>query len=390
MYKVQTLNNIAKIGLEQLPTQQYEIASEITNPEAILVRSQVMHEMSFNKELLVVGRAGAGTNNIPIASLTEMGIPVLNTPGANANAVKELVIAGMLLVARNIHTAWQYVQGLEGDDESLHHEVEKNKKRFSGFELRGKTLGVIGMGKIGVKVANAAIALGMKVIGFDPSITTSNAWQVSSSVEQAYTIESLLSAADFVSIHVPLVEATKNLLNAARLSLLQPNAVLLNFARDGIVDNQALQAALEAKKVFAYVSDFPNNALKGLANVVQLPHLGASTVEAEDNCARMIARQVRDYLENGNIQNSVNFPETFMPRSEGAHRIAIVNRNVPDMVAQISKILSKAELNIVDLLNKSRNAIAYSLIDVNTQVSDTVLAELVAIEGVLKVRRIAH
>ncbi|MCB1826781.1 MAG: phosphoglycerate dehydrogenase [Coxiellaceae bacterium] len=389
MFKIQTLNNISPTGLSQFDAGRYNISDSSDLPDAIILRSFNMHEMSLPESLYVVGRAGAGTNNIPIDKLTEAGVPVLNTPGANANAVKELVITGMLLACRNICPAWDYARQIEGDDKQLKEQVEKNKKRFSGFELPGKTLGVIGLGNIGVKVANAARYLGMNVIGFDPAITVKNAWELRSSVQQAEKLEQVLAQSDFISLHIPLIDATKNLLNAERLGIMKKGAVLINLARDGIVDNEALFKALTEEHLHTYVCDFPNNRFQNHPSVIALPHLGASTKEAEENCALMIAKQVKDYLENGNIFNSVNFPSTKMSRNDG-YRLAVVNRNVPNMVAQISTTLSNADYNIIDMINKSRNEIAYTLIDVNKEIQDDLLMKLMRIEGIVKARKIPN
>ncbi len=388
MYKVQTLNNISSLGLDRFPRGAYEVASDLNAPDAIMLRSFNMHDMDIPASVRAIGRAGAGVNNIPVAKMTAAGIPVFNAPGANANAVKELVLTGMLLAARNVVQAWDYTRNLEGDDEALGKQVEAGKKAYKGFELPGRTLGVIGLGAIGVKVANTALELGMKVIGFDPQITVKNAWQLSSGVDQALSVDELLSKADFVTLHVPLVDGTRNLINAERIKLMPKGATVLNFARGGIVDDEAVKAALASGHLHAYVCDFPSNGLKGNTKVIALPHLGASTDEAEDNCAVMIADQLRDYLENGNIVNSVNFPETVMPRMEGLSRIGVVNANVPNMVGQISTVLAKHNLNIADLLNKSRGDVAYTLIDTETEVPDSALAEIAAIEGVLSVRSI--
>ncbi|WJW76686.1 phosphoglycerate dehydrogenase [Thiohalobacter sp. IOR34] len=385
MYKILTLNNISVAGLEKLPRDRYEIASEIQHPDAILLRSFKMHDMEIPPSLKAVGRAGAGVNNIPVDKLSKLGIPVFNAPGANSNAVKELVLAGMLLAARNICPAWDFTRNLEGDDAEIGKQTEAGKKNFVGFELPGRTLGVIGLGAIGVRVCNAALALGMKVLGYDPEITVQRAWQLSSDVEQATSVDDLLSRVDFVSFHVPLVEGTRNMVNAERLKNMKEGAVLLNFARNGIIDDEAAVAALDAGKLGGYVCDFPSNLLKKHPKVVTLPHLGASTREAEENCAIMVAEEVRDYLENGNIKNSVNFPEVFMPRTEG-YRLAVVNENVPNMLGQISTVLADAGLNIVDMLNKSRGDLAYTLVDVEKAVDEAVIDRMAAIDGVLAVR----
>jgi D-3-phosphoglycerate dehydrogenase len=383
MIKIQTLNNISLIGLEKLPRENYEVASEMTNPDAILVRSAKMHDMDIGDNLKAVGRAGAGVNNIPLDKMSDKGVVVFNAPGANANAVKELVISSMLLSSRNICQAWNYVNGLPLDN--LKTAIEDGKKNYAGSELPGKTLGIVGLGAIGVQIANAAHALGMKVIGFDPSITIKSAWKLSADVEQALSIDELFSQSDFVSFHVPLVEGTKNLLNEERIALLPKGATILNFARDGIIDEDALITALEAGKVKYYVTDFPIDDKKDHERVIALPHLGASTAEAEDNCAIMVANQIKDYLENGNILNSVNFPEAKMPRA-GKERLAITHKNIPNMVGQISTVVADAGANIVDMLNKSRDDVAYTLIDLESEISDTVIDNLKQIEGILTVR----
>jgi D-3-phosphoglycerate dehydrogenase len=385
MYKILTLNNISVAGLERLPRDRYEIASEIQHPDAILLRSFKMHDMAIPPSLKAVGRAGAGVNNIPVDKMSAMGVPVFNAPGANANAVKELVIAGMLLAARNICQAWDFARNVQGDDAAINKQVEAGKKDFAGFELPGRTLGVIGLGAIGRLVANAGVSLGMKVIGFDPGITVEGAWELSSEVKKAASVDDLLSKVDFVSFHVPLIDATRHMINAERLKLMKDRVVILNFAREGIVDDAAVSAAIKSGKVYAYVCDFPSNLLKNHERVITLPHLGASTEEAEDNCAVMVAEQVREYLENGNVTNSVNFPTVVMPSTAG-HRIAIVNANVPNMVGQISTALAKAGLNIIDMLNKSRGELAYTLTDVEQPVPAVVLKEIEAIDGVLAVR----
>lgn len=388
MHKVLTLNNISPVGLDKFPRDSYEVASEISNPDAIMLRSFKMHDMEIPTTVRAIGRAGAGVNNIPVDKMSAAGIPVFNAPGANANAVKELVLAGMLLAARNVVQAWHYTRELEGDDASLNVQVEAGKKTYKGFELPGRTLGVIGLGAIGVKVANAALDLGMNVLGYDPQITVRNAWQLHSGVEQAVSVDDLMARCDFVTLHVPLIDATRGLINAERINLMPKGAIVLNFARDGIVDIEAVEAALDSGHLHAYVCDFPSNKLKTHPKVIALPHLGASTDEAEDNCAVMIAKQLRDFLENGNITNSVNFPEALMPRVEGTSRIAIVNANVPNMVGQISTALANHSLNIADLLNKSRGDLAYTLVDVDSSIPTAVLDEIGGIEGVLSVRAI--
>lgn len=385
-FRILTLNNISVRGLERLPRETYEVASEVGHPHAILVRSADMHSMEIPDTVLAVARAGAGTNNIPVARLSARGVPVFNAPGANANAVKELVIAGMLMAARNLCQAWAFVRALPLRGQELEHEVEAGKKRFVGFELPGRTLGVVGLGAIGVEVANAAHLLGMKVLGYDPQITVQRAWQLSSGVEQSVSLDDLFARADMVTVHVPLLESTRGIVNAQRLGLMRRGGVVLNFARAGIVDEAAVLAALDAGSLSAYVCDFPTEANKGHAGVIALPHLGASTGEAEENCAMIVADTLRDYLENGNVRHSVNFPEAALPRVPGTHRLAIANSNVPNMVGQISTQLAAAGLNIADLLNKSRGELAYTLIDTDAPVPPEVLQGISGIGGVLGAR----
>lgn len=385
MYKILTLNNISVKGLDRLPRDRYEIASEIQHPDAILLRSFKMHGMAIPASLKAVGRAGAGVNNIPVAEMSKRGIPVFNAPGANANAVKELVVASMLLAARNICQAWDYARGLEGDDAAISKMVEAGKKDFVGFELPGRTLGVVGLGAIGVLVANTAKSLGMRVLGYDPQITVQSAWRLSSDVQQARSFDDLLAQSDMITFHVPLVDATRHMINRERLSIMKKGVTILNFARAAIVDEAAVVEGLNSGQLNAYVCDFPSTALKGNPRAIALPHLGASTKEAEDNCAVMVADQVREFLENGNITNSVNFPEVRMNRTEG-HRIAIANANVPNMVGQISTAMADAKLNIIDMLNKSRGDLAYTLIDVDRPLPEAVLDKIKGIEGVLAVR----
>lgn len=381
--KILTLNAISARGLARLP-QSYIVGGDVSDPDAILVRSANMHAMEIPMSVRAIGRAGAGTNNIPVNILSERGVPVFNAPGANANAVKELVIAGMLLGARNLIPAVKFAESLTGSDEEIHKATEAGKKQFAGMELPGRTLGVIGLGAIGSYIAEAAIGLGMKVVGYDPAITVDAAWRLPSQVKRAENIEDALRLADFVSLHVPLLDSTRNLINAQRLGVMRTGSVLLNFAREGVVDNAAVIEALNAKKLCAYICDFPANALKGHPQVVALPHLGASTEEAEENCAVMVAEQLVDYLEHGNVLNSVNFPNVSMAR-ESAFRIAIANANVPNMVGQISSLLAAAGLNIHNMLNKSKGDIAYTLVDVDSAVNDALLSQLGAIDGVLSV-----
>ena len=384
-FKVQTLNNIAVAGLERFPRDRYEVASELATPDALMVRSANLHDVEIPQSVLAIGRAGAGVNNIPIDRMSARGVPVFNAPGANANAVKELVLAGMFLAARNLCGAWEYVRQLEGSDEAIAKAVEAGKKRYVGFELPGRTLGVVGLGAIGVEVANAALGLGMNVIGYDPQITVRRAWQLSSGVEQAANLDDLFSRANMVTVHVPLLDATRGLVNAERLALMPAGGVILNFARGGIVEDAAVAAALESKQLTYYVTDFPNSFLIGREGVVALPHLGASTGEAEENCAVMVADTLRQYLEDGNIRNSVNFPETILRRTR-PHRLTIVNANVPRMVGQVSTLLADANINIADLLNKSRGDLAYTVLDLDARVDDATLQRMSAIDGILGVR----
>ena len=386
-FKILTLNHISVRGLDRLPRDRYEVASEIGHPDAILLRSADMHGLEVPDSVLAVARAGAGTNNIPVARLSRRGVPVFNSPGANANAVKELVLSGMFLAARNICQAWEYVRGLAGDDHAIEEAVEKGKKRFVGYELPGRTLGVVGLGAIGVEVANAALGLRMKVLGYDPQITVQRAWQLSSGVEQALSLDDLFARSDMITVHVPLNDGTHGLVDDTRIRLMRSGGVILNFARAGIVDETAVLAALERGALGSYVCDFPSAAIKDHARVVALPHLGASTGEAEENCAVMAAETLRDFLEHGNIRNSVNFPEAVLPRV-GGNRIGIANDNVPNMVGQISTCLAEAQLNIADLLNKSRGDLAYTLIDTETPIGVEVLERIRGIPGVLAARLI--
>lgn len=384
--KVLTLNAISARGLARLP-QNYVVGGDLANPDAILVRSTNMHEMEIPDSVRAIGRAGAGTNNIPVKKLSERGVPVFNSPGANANAVKELVVAGMLMGARNLMPAIKFVEGLTGTDEEMHKATEAGKKQFAGMELPGRTLGVIGLGAIGSYIAEAAIKLGMNVAGFDPAITVDAAWRLPSQVRRAESVEDVLRQADFVTLHVPLLDTTRNLINAQRIGVMRPDAVLLNFAREGVVDNAAVIEALDAGKLHAYICDFPANALVGHSNVVALPHLGASTSEAEENCAVMVAAQLADYLENGNIHNAVNFPNVNLAR-ESDYRVAVAHANVPNMVGQISSVLAAAGLNIHNMVNKSKGDMAYTLADVDSAVTAAVLKQISAIPDVLAARHL--
>lgn len=386
-YRILTLNKISAAGLKRLPAAGFQVAADIAEPDAILVRSQVMHDMEIPASVKAIARAGVGVNNVPVALMSSRGVPVFNAAGANANAVKELVIAGMLMAARNIVPALQFVAALAGDEEAMRKSVEEGKRQFDGIELRGRTLGVVGLGAIGRQVAEAAQSLGMHVYGFDPEITVDAAWSLSAQVKRAQSIEELLRHSDFVTLHVPLLDATRGMIDARRIAAMKQGAVLLNFSRDGIVDNDAVLPALQTKHLRGYVCDFPAPKLQGQANVVTLPHLGASTEEAEENCAVMVADQVREYLEHGSIRNSVNFPTLIMPR-ESLYRLAIANANVPNMLGQISTALAKAGINIHNMMNKSRGAMAYTLVDTDSAVPPELIAQIAAIPGVLMVRNL--
>lgn len=387
-FKVLTLNSISALGLERLPRDCYEVASNIADPDAIIVRSADMHELVIPASVKAVARAGAGTNNVPVARLSRSGIPVFNAPGANANAVKELVIAGLFLSARNICQAWSHVRDLKGDDRALERAVEKGKQTFVGHELPGRVLGVVGLGAIGVEVANAAQRLGMRVLGFDPELTVSRALQLSPGVERTQSLDDLFARADMVTVHVPLADATRHLVNAARLRLMRNGGTILNFSRVGIVDVTALVDALDDGKLASYICDFPTNAIKDHPKVVALPHLGASTHEAEEKCAIMVAETLREFLENGNIRNAVNFPEVVLARAPGQTRVSVANANVPNVVGQISTALAAANLNIANLLNKSRGDLAYALIDIDGPLPESMLATIRGIPGVLAVRSV--
>ena len=385
VFKILTLNHIAAVGLKRFPADRYAVSNEIVQPDAILVRSHDMLQMEIPPSVKAIARAGAGTNNVPVAKMNARGVPVFNAAGANANAVKELVVAGMLVASRNLIPAWNFAAGLRGDDDSLHKQVEAGKKNYAGTELRGRTLGIIGLGAIGRLVADAAIGLGMQVIGHDPEITVDAAWGLPSQVKKASSKEDLLKHSDFVTLHIPLVNATRGLINAARVQVMKPGCVLLNFAREGIVDEDAVLAGIATQHIRYYVCDFPTQKMQSNAAVISLPHLGASTQEAEENCAVMVVDQVRDYLEHGNLINTVNFPTVVMPR-ESKFRLAIANANVPNMLGQISTALAAAGVNIHNMLNKSRGEMAYTLVDTDSAAPAAVIAQIAAIPGVLMVR----
>lgn len=384
-HQILVLNKIASLGTKRMPADAYEVSSEITKPDAILVRSAKMHDMEIPSSVQAIGRAGAGTNNIPVADMSKRGVVVFNTPGANANAVKELVLTGMLMAARNIGPAMKFVSGLEGDDATLSKVVEDGKKHFVGIEIPGRTLGILGLGAVGGMVADMALKLGMKVLGYDPEITVDAAWKLSSEVKRVMSVDELFKHSDFITLHVPLIDATRHLVNADRIEMMKHGAVLINFAREGVIDEQAVLNGLDSKKLRAYVCDFPTARMKSHPNVIALPHLGASTQEAEDNCAVMVVDQVREFLDNGNISNSVNFPAVHMPR-ESAYRLAIANANVPNMLGQISTAMADVGLNIHNMVNKSRGEMAYTLLDVDSAIPESAVAKVRAIAGVLNVR----
>ncbi|MFZ9678228.1 MAG: phosphoglycerate dehydrogenase [Quisquiliibacterium sp.] len=384
-FKVLVLNQISQQGLKRLPSELYSVGKDLPDPHAVLVRSADMHGMSIPDSVCAIGRAGAGTNNIPVAAMSQRGVPVFNAPGANANAVKELVLAGMLMAARNLPGALRFVDGLDPATPDMDKHVEDSKKNFAGFELAGHTLGVIGLGKIGCLVADAAIRLGMNVIGYDPEITVDAAWSLPSQVRRASSVGELLKASHFVTLHVPLVAATRGLIGPANIEQMRHGSVLLNFSRDGVADEAAVLDALNSERMRYYVCDFPGPAINANPRAIALPHLGASTREAEENCALMVVDQLRDYLENGNVRHSVNFPDTAAPR-ESAYRLGIANANVPNMLGQISTALAASNLNIHNMLNRSRGEMAYTIVDVDSAVPDSVLGMLRGIDGILSVR----
>lgn len=384
-FRILTLNQISALGLERFPKDRYHTGADITNPDAILVRSHDMLNMTIPETVLAIGRAGAGTNNIPVQAMNKRGIPVFNTPGANANAVKELVIAGLLIAARNLLPALRFVETLQGNDDALHQQAEQEKKRFSGIELPGRTLGIIGLGEIGRLVADAALKMGMKVVGYDPNITVESAWSLSSEVKKANTLEALLRYSDFITVHVPLLDSTRHLINEKSISLMKQDVIVLNFSRNSIANEDAILGGIASRKIKYYVCDFPSQKLQHHEAVITLPHLGASTQEAEENCAIMVINQLIDFLQNGNIKNTVNFPNIGMER-ESPHRVAIANANVPNIVGQVSTCMANAGLNIHNMVNKSRGEMAYTLVDVDSPVPPKVIAAIALISGVLSVR----
>ncbi|TSA52042.1 MAG: 3-phosphoglycerate dehydrogenase [Nitrosomonadaceae bacterium] len=385
IFQILTLNPISPLGLKRFAASHYVVGNDIVEPDAILVRSHNMLKMDIPASVKAIGRAGAGTNNVPVKDMNLRGVPVFNAPGANANAVKELVLAGMLLASRNLVPAIRFTEGLQGDDATLHKLAEEGKKQFAGIELPGRMLGIIGLGAIGRLVADVAIRLGMKVMGYDPEITVEAAWNLSAEVKKAQSIEELLHNSDFVTLHVPLLDATRHLINQQRVQNMKKGAILLNFSRDGIVDENAVLLGIESGKIKNYVCDFPSQKFRHHAAVIMLPHLGASTREAEENCAIMVVDQVMDYLENGNITNTVNFPNVTMGR-ESPYRVAVANSNVPNLLGQISTTMAKAGLNIHTMVNKSRGEMAYTLVDVDSPMPQQTIDEIAAIPGVLMVR----
>ncbi len=389
MFKVRTYNQISAKGLDRFPRERYEIASEFSSPDAILLRSQKLHDEVIPESVKAVARAGAGVNNIPVADYTHRGIVVFNTPGANANAVKELVASALFLASRDILGGMNYVQSLTdiSDDSEMSKLLEKQKKQFAGCEVAGKRLGVVGLGAIGALVANMAVELGMEVFGYDPAISVEAAWRLSRRVQKMENLQSLLAHSDFITLHVPAIAATRNLINSETLRCVKPSAVLLNFARDEVVDLEAIVAALDEKRLAKYVTDFPAPVLLGRKDVLLMPHIGASTEEAEENCAVMAADQLMDYLENGNIHNSVNFPATKMARN-GGYRITFCNENVPRVLGHVLSLLADRDLNVIDMVNQSREEIAYNIIDVASEPSEELLAAIRAVEGVVAVRAI--
>lgn len=388
MYKIRTLNNISDKGLSKFPADHYDVNDEVSDPDAILVRSAKLSLDDVSSSLRAVGRAGAGVNNIPVSDYTDKGIVVFNTPGANANAVKELVMAGLLLSCRGIIPGIEYVNSLADhtDKDELNKLVEASKKQYKGSELKGKTLGVLGLGAIGSMVADMALQMDMQVVGYDPALSVEAAWRLSSRVEKMENLGQLFGRSDIVSLHVPALDSTRGMINKETLAQFRDGAVLLNFAREEIVDREAIKLALETGKISQYISDFPAPGLIGVPGVISTPHLGASTEEAEENCAMMVADQIMDFLENGNIKNSVNFPALSLERTAGSFRIGLANHNVPRILGSVLSILADRNINVVDMLNKSRDEVAYNLIDIETRPTDDLVEEICAIEGVINVR----
>ena len=385
MYKIMKLNKIALEGLSLFPLDQYEIGTEMANPDAVILRSFKMHDMELPDSLLAVGRAGAGVNNIPVEKCSEKGVVVFNTPGANANAVKELVLAGLFLASRDVAAGVSYAGSLKGKGADVPALVEENKKKFAGQEIAGKTLGVVGLGKIGVMVANSAIDLGMNVIGYDPFISVESAWGLSREVKRAEGFDSLIANADYISLHTPLTDVTRGIINSEKFGQMKKGVRILNFSRGGIVNNEDLNAAVKDGVVERYVTDFPDDELLNMEKIIAIPHLGASTKEAETNCATMVVKQIRDFIETGKIKNSVNYPDCKLEQVSD-FRLVIMHQNVPNMVGQISAVLAQENINIAEMLNKSKGDYACSIIDVVDEPSQKAVETIYNIEGVVKVR----
>lgn len=386
MHKIQTLNKISPMGLNNFPRENYEVGSELPNPDGIVVRSFKMHDMELNNNLKAIARAGAGTNNIPIEKCSKQGIVVFNTPGANANAVKEIVLTSLFLSSRDITSGVQWVQGIKNEGDKVAPLVEKNKSNFAGCEIKGKTLGVVGLGAIGAMVANAAIDLGMNVVGYDPYLSVDAAWDLSSKIKKASELETLLAQVDYLTIHVPLLDSTKEMLNKEKFNMMKDGIKIINFSRGGLVNDDDMIEALKSAKVSTYVTDFPEAKLLNIKGIIPIPHLGASTKESEDNCAVMAVSQVKDYLENGNIKNSVNFPNCDLLKTGEGKRITISNKNIPNMIGKISSLLADNNINIFDMLNKSKDDFAYSIIDIDGDISEVVINKLQEIDGIITVR----
>lgn len=383
MFKIQTLNKISPKGLDLFSHDNYEVASEIGSPDAIVLRSFKMHDMELPETLCAIARAGAGTNNIPIDRCSEKGIVVFNTPGANANAVKEIVLTSLLLASRDIVNGIIWTQSIKDEGDDVPALVEKAKSQFGGQEIKGKKLGIVGLGAIGAMVANDALALGMEVVGYDPYLSVEAAWELSSDVKKATGLETLLSEVDYLSIHIPLLESTRGMFNSEKFAMMKDGISILNFARGGLVDNEDLKAALASGKVSTYVTDFPSADLLGVEGVIPIPHLGASTEESEDNCAIMASQQIKDYLETGNIRNSVNFPTCELSVKVGHKRLIIANKNIPNMISEITSLLADNSINIGDMLNKSKGDLAYNIIDIDGEVSQDVLDKLQEVDGII-------
>tara|TARA_B110000503_G_scaffold35642_1_gene58272 strand:- start:26606 stop:27775 length:1170 start_codon:yes stop_codon:yes gene_type:complete len=389
MYKVRTYNQLSSKGLDRFNSENYDVSSDVVNPDAFILRSHKLHDEDIPMSVKAVARAGAGVNNIPIEKFTEKGIVVFNTPGANANAVKELIASALFISSRDIFGGMNYVQGLTDikDAAEMSKLLEKQKSQFAGSEVMGKTLGVVGLGAIGSMVANMALELGMNVVGFDPAMSVEAAWRLSHKVEKMDNLQSLLAKADFITLHVPALDVTKNLINAETLAFMKTSAILLNFAREEVVDSSAVRHALDNKSLRKYVTDFPTPELLGRKDVILMPHIGASTEEAEENCAIMAVDQLMDYLEQGNIRNSVNFPATKMPRN-GGYRITFCNKNVPKILGSVLSLLADCSLNVIDMVNKSRNDAAYNIIDVESEPTQDLLDKISNVEGIFSVRLI--